>query len=113
MAGRFGASGALSAFGWLVFPPIDCAVLWDGSAMRWTWQGAEKTYGDFKFEVTNAGGHSSAPRDANAIAQLSGALARVGAYRFTPEVNDITRDYFAKSAAFTSDPASVTPRCSG
>ena len=30
-----------SAFGWLVFPPIDCAVLWDGSAMRWTWQGAD------------------------------------------------------------------------
>lgn len=75
-----------------------------GQPAYWSWQGAEKTYGDFKLEVTNPGGHSSAPRDANAIAQLSGALMRIGAHHFKPEVNDITRDYFTKAAAFESDP---------
>lgn len=75
-----------------------------GQPAYWSWQGAEKTYGDFKLEVTNPGGHSSAPRDVNAIAQLSGALMRIGAHHFKPEVNDITRDYFTKAAAFESDP---------
>ena len=75
-----------------------------GQPIYWTWQGAEKTYADFALEVTNPGGHSSAPREDNAIVQLSAALARVGAHHFTPEVNDITRDYFAKAAAFVSDP---------
>src|SRR3546814_15846691 len=68
-----------------------------GKPAYWSWQGAEKTYGDFKLEVTNPGGHSSTPRDENAIAQLSAALARIGAYRFAPELSDITRDYFAKA----------------
>jgi len=54
--------------------------------------------------VTNPGGHSSAPRDDNAIVQLSAALARIDAHHFQPEVNDITRDYFTKAAAFVSDP---------
>lgn len=54
--------------------------------------------------MTNPGGHSSAPRADNVIVQLSAAVARIGAYHFTPEVNDITRDYFAKAAAFVSDP---------
>jgi acetylornithine deacetylase/succinyl-diaminopimelate desuccinylase-like protein len=75
-----------------------------GKPMFWSWQGAEKTYGDFELVVTNPGGHSSTPHDDNAIAQLSAALERIGAYRFTPELNDITRDYFAKAAAFESDP---------
>lgn len=75
-----------------------------GQPAYWSWQGAEKTYGDFKLEVTNPGGHSSAPRDVNAIAQLSGALARIGAHHFKPEVNEITRDYFTKAADFESDP---------
>lgn len=75
-----------------------------GQPAYWSWQGAEKTYGDFKLEVTNPDGHSSAPRDVNAIAQLSGALARIGAHHFKPEVNEITRDYFTKAADFESDP---------
>lgn len=75
-----------------------------GEPAFWSWGGAEKTYADFQLEVTNPGGHSSAPRDENAIAQLSAALARIGAYRFKPELNDITRDYFTKAADFESDP---------
>ena len=29
-----------SAFGWYVFPPIDFSLLWDGSQVRWTYEGA-------------------------------------------------------------------------
>lgn len=76
----------------------------DNKPQYLTWQGAEKTYADFEMTVTNAGGHSSAPSPENAIAQLSAALARVGAYRFKPELNDITRDSFVKAAGFESDP---------
>ncbi len=65
-----------------------------GKARYFTWQGAEKTYADFELSVTNPGGHSSAPRKINAINQLSAALVKIGAYRFTPELNDISRSYF-------------------
>ncbi len=75
-----------------------------GKPVFWSWQGAEKTYADFQLVVSNDGGHSSTPRDDNAIAQLSSALARIAAYRFKPEVNDITSDYFSKAAEFESDP---------
>lgn len=35
------AAATASGFGWLVFPPIDLALVWDGSEIRWTWQGAD------------------------------------------------------------------------
>lgn len=79
-----------------------------GEPVYWSLQGAEKTYVDFQLEVTNPGGHSSMPRDDNAIAQLSLALARIGAHRFVPEVNDITRAYFREASAFQSDPELAT-----
>lgn len=75
-----------------------------GKPLYWTWDGAEKTYVDIQLEVTNAGGHSSAPRAENAIAQLSQALARIGAYRFKAEQNPLTKAYFEKAAQFESDP---------
>ena len=72
----------------------------DGKPLYMTLEGAEKTYADFRLTVTNPGGHSSAPRADNAIVQLSAALEKIGAYRFTPEVNEITRAYFTKAAPF-------------
>ncbi|WP_371432602.1 M20/M25/M40 family metallo-hydrolase [Novosphingobium sp.] len=75
-----------------------------GKPLLWTWDGAEKTYGDFKLEVTNPGGHSSAPRAENAIVQLATALERIGAYHFTPELNPLTKAFFESSAKFDSDP---------
>jgi carboxypeptidase PM20D1 len=75
-----------------------------GKPLYWTWDGAEKTYVDFRLEVTNPGGHSSAPRPENAIAQMATALARIGAYRFKSEQNPLTKEYFAKAAQFESDP---------
>ena len=75
-----------------------------GKPLYWTWQGAEKTYDDYQLEVTNPGGHSSAPRPVNAIVQLAGALEKVGSYHFKPEISPLTRAYFEKAAAFESNP---------
>lgn len=76
-----------------------------GKALYWTWDGAEKTYDDYQLEVTNPGGHSSAPRPENAIVQLAQALAKVGQYKFKAEQNPITKAYFESAAKFESDPA--------
>ena len=76
-----------------------------GKPLYWSWQGAEKTYIDFQLEVTNPGGHSAQPRRDNAIAQMSRALERISAYRFTPELNDITRGYFTKASTIHPEPA--------
>lgn len=70
----------------------------DGRAQFFTWNGAEKTYADFELTVTNPGGHSSAPRPDNAIVQLARAVERIGAYRFTPQVSDLTRTFFVEAA---------------
>lgn len=75
-----------------------------GKPLYWTWQGAEKTYADFQLEVTNPGGHSSMPREDNAIVQLATALEKVGAYHFTPELNPIQKEYFEKASEFETDP---------
>ena len=75
-----------------------------GEPLYWSWQGAEKTYMDFQIEVTNPGGHSSAPHPDNAIAQMSRALARISEYRFAPQINDITRAYFEGASAIHPDP---------
>lgn len=71
----------------------------DGKPQYFTVGAAEKTYADFQLVVTNAGGHSSAPRHDNAINQLSAALTRIGAYRFAPQLNPITKGYFEGVAA--------------
>lgn len=74
-----------------------------GKPLFWSWQGAEKTYVDFRIDVTNPGGHSSAPRADNAIVQLSQVVARIGAYRFKPELNEITRQYWTEAAKLEPD----------
>ncbi len=76
----------------------------DGTPLFWSWDGAEKTYIDVKLEVTNPGGHSSAPRDENAIVQLATALTRIGTYKFKPELNPLTKAYWTSAAPFESDP---------
>ena len=88
-----------------------------GKPQYFTWSGAEKTYADFELTVTSPGGHSSRPYDPNAINQLSTALVRIGQYKFTPELSELTRAYFTAAAryegpeiaaamrAFAADPA--------
>ena len=75
-----------------------------GKPLYWTWNGAEKTYNDFQVEITNPGGHSSEPRADNAIVQLATAIAKIGVYRFKPELNAVTKAYWEKAAALQGDP---------
>ena len=71
-----------------------------GAPEYFTWQGAEKSYADFKLTVTNPGGHSSEPRKANAIDELAAALLRIHDHQFKPELNALTRAYFADAAKY-------------
>ncbi len=71
-----------------------------GAPEYFTWQGAEKTYADFRLTVTNAGGHSSEPRPVNAIDELAAALLRIHAYQFRPELSPLTKAYFVQAARY-------------
>jgi acetylornithine deacetylase/succinyl-diaminopimelate desuccinylase-like protein len=67
-------------------------------------QASEKVFQNFRLEVTNAGGHSSLPVKDNAIYHLSGGLARLGAFEFPVQLNEVTRAYFQRSAEVQTDP---------
>jgi acetylornithine deacetylase/succinyl-diaminopimelate desuccinylase-like protein len=62
-------------------------------------QASEKVYQDFRLEAKNPGGHSSRPIRDNAIYHLSDGLARLAAFDFPLDMNEVTRGYFAKMAA--------------
>jgi acetylornithine deacetylase/succinyl-diaminopimelate desuccinylase-like protein len=64
-----------------------------GQPLVYLVQGAEKTFASFRLTVTNPGGHSSRPRDDNAIYDLSRALLRVEAYHFPAQATPLTRAY--------------------
>jgi acetylornithine deacetylase/succinyl-diaminopimelate desuccinylase-like protein len=66
-----------------------------GEAIGFTFQAAEKTYATFAITAHNRGGHSSKPRPDNAIYDLATALLRLANHRFEPQLNEITRAYFA------------------
>jgi len=57
---------------------------------------------NFTLRVTNMGGHSSVPRDDTAITALSGALAKVGRYKFAIQLNEVTRAFFSQTAVRTT-----------
>src|SRR5215831_4377500 len=60
---------------------------------------AEKVSANFNVSTKNRGGHSSVPRDDNAIYQLAQALVRIGQYQFPVMLNEVTKAYFTKTAA--------------
>jgi acetylornithine deacetylase/succinyl-diaminopimelate desuccinylase-like protein len=60
---------------------------------------AEKVSANFTVSTANRGGHSSVPRDDNAIYQLAQALTRIGAFQFPVMLNPVTKAYFEKTAA--------------
>jgi len=70
----------------------------NGKRLLAAMQGSEKVYADFQFESVNPGGHSSEPVRDNAIYHLAGALARLRDYDFPVKVNEITQNYFARTA---------------
>jgi acetylornithine deacetylase/succinyl-diaminopimelate desuccinylase-like protein len=75
----------------------------DGTPMGFGLQTSEKTYQDYFFRVRNPGGHSSRPRPDNAIYQLADALKKLEAHRFTPMLNETTREYFTARAKQEGD----------
>ena len=70
----------------------------NGKRLLAAMQGSEKVYADFQFESVNPGGHSSEPVRDNAIYHLAGALTRLRDYDFPVKVNEITENYFARTA---------------
>jgi acetylornithine deacetylase/succinyl-diaminopimelate desuccinylase-like protein len=67
-------------------------------------QASEKVFQNFRLESTNPGGHSSLPVKDNAIYHLSEGLARLAKFDFPVQLNEVTREYFLKSADVDSDP---------
>jgi acetylornithine deacetylase/succinyl-diaminopimelate desuccinylase-like protein len=73
-------------------------------------QAAEKVYQTYQFEVINPGGHSSVPRDDNAIYDLTAALGRLAEFRFPVGLNEVTRAFFSQSAdAVPPEQAAMIP----
>ena len=61
-----------------------------GKPLFYGLQAGEKTYSDYQIEVTDAGGHSSAPTPGNAIHRLAKVLDRIAAHKFAPMANELT-----------------------
>ncbi|MGK6325099.1 M20/M25/M40 family metallo-hydrolase [Sphingomonas sp. DT-51] len=75
------------------------SVTADGRPIAFGMQSAEKTNATFNLSVKNRGGHSSVPRDDNAIYQLARALTRVEALRFPVQLNSVTFGMVTRLAA--------------
>ncbi len=78
-------------------------VLVNGRPVLNAVQAAEKTYQSFTMEVTNPGGHSSIPRQDNAIYQLLDGLAAVREHEFPAKLNEVTRSSFGQGSVFMTD----------
>jgi len=61
-------------------------------------EASEKLYQHYEIKAENPGGHSSLPRPDNAIYELAGGLLRLERYLFPFELNEVTREYFAREA---------------
>ncbi|HXR39152.1 MAG TPA: M20/M25/M40 family metallo-hydrolase [Terracidiphilus sp.] len=62
-------------------------------------EATEKVYADYQVTASNRGGHSSIPRQDNAIYELTKALNKLADYAFPFEMNEVTRTYFTNLAA--------------
>jgi acetylornithine deacetylase/succinyl-diaminopimelate desuccinylase-like protein len=71
-----------------------------GKPIRVGVQTSEKVYMDFTVEVRDAGGHSSQPGRTTAIYKLAEGLARLGRFDFPFALNDTTRVFMQRAAAF-------------
>src|SRR5437868_2217082 len=75
-------------------------VLRDGRRVMFTVQASEKVHANYALEATDKGGQSSPPRHAdNATYRLAGVLARLAAYQFPVQLNEVSRAFFKHSAA--------------
>ena len=69
----------------------------DGKPVAYLVQAAEKTYASFELTVRNPGGHSSRPREDNAIYDLAKGLGKIQNYRFPVRSSSMTREFFKVS----------------
>ena len=67
-----------------------------GKPVRHGIQAGEKIYQSFQLEVTNPGGHSSAPYRDNAIYHLAEGLSRLGQFAFPFKLSPVTRAYYER-----------------
>jgi acetylornithine deacetylase/succinyl-diaminopimelate desuccinylase-like protein len=81
-----------------------------GRRLANTVQASEKVYQSFRLEVKNPGGHSSLPVPENAIYRLAEGLVRLSRYRFPVRLNDVTRQFFERSAATVTGPEAADRR---
>jgi acetylornithine deacetylase/succinyl-diaminopimelate desuccinylase-like protein len=65
-------------------------------------QTSEKIALAYRLEVKNRGGHSSLPTPDNAIYHLAEGLARLSKFAFPIKLNETTRTFFERAAAFES-----------
>ena len=65
-----------------------------GKKLAVTVMAAEKTGANYTFETTTIGGHSSKPRDDNAIYRMAMALSKVSTISFPVTFNQFNRPYF-------------------
>jgi len=70
----------------------------EGKPVRHGIQAGEKVYQSFQLEVTNPGGHSSAPYRDNAIYHLADGLSRLGQFAFPFKLSEVTRAYYERMA---------------
>jgi acetylornithine deacetylase/succinyl-diaminopimelate desuccinylase-like protein len=68
-----------------------------GKAITYNIQAAEKTYATWEITVRNPGGHSSRPREDNAIYDLAQAIGNIQSYKFPVRYSDMTRAYFKET----------------
>ena len=73
-------------------------ALRDGKPFIHSIGAAEKVSANFVVSTTNRGGHSSVPRDDNAIYQLAQALTRIAKLQMPVMLNEVTREFFARTA---------------
>ena len=67
-------------------------------------QAAEKVFITYTLTARNPGGHSSLPVKENAIYRLAAALQRLSALDLPVRTNEVSRGYFAGTAAKTAGP---------
>lgn len=70
----------------------------EGKPVLYQLQAGEKSYADFEFAFTDAGGHSSAPTPGNPIYRMAKAIDAIAVYPFPPMRNELTRASLALSA---------------
>lgn len=106
------AVASASAFGWYVYPPLNFALIWDGTVIAWTYEGADDWYALSGAQYPGFGQvfETAAPEEAKGLAPTFLTAAR------EPGVVQIWSGYLARTAPgwalLSRGPANI-PRTQG